>query len=140
VSTRDRGEPLGIVELLLGDLQRRLKEYDRCSRSATPHDVLIATEASTPRTAHGRSVARSSAWSRTPCEALLRGQVQAGHLDPRGRGSGSGTLLFSDGGEVVVTSTAEERAMSRATGNWRWSARAGGAGAHRIGRQRKFAD
>ncbi|HWO08425.1 MAG TPA: ATP-dependent chaperone ClpB [Polyangiaceae bacterium] len=105
-----------IVELLLGDLQRRLKEYDLELEVSDAARRLIATDGHDP--AYGARPLRR-AIQRLVENPLARSLLE-GRFKPNTRikvdaDPGSGTLLFSDGGEVVVTSTADDRRDVRAT-------------------------
>ncbi len=105
-----------IVELLLGDLERRLKEYDLELEVSDAARRLIATDGYDP--AYGARPLRRAIQRLVEnplARALLEGRFKPGTKIKVDADTGSGTLLFTDGGEVFVTSTAEERRDARAT-------------------------
>jgi ATP-dependent Clp protease ATP-binding subunit ClpA len=99
-----------IVDFLLADLSRRLADHD-LELDVTPQArTLIAREGNDP--AYGARPLRRSIQRLVEnplARALLEGRFKPGTLikvdaDPVG-----GTIVFSDGGQTIVTSTAEER-------------------------------
>ncbi|CAN5777384.1 hypothetical protein BH24CHL5_BH24CHL5_03640 [soil metagenome] len=103
-----------IVGLLLDDLGRRLGEHDLTLDVTPAARRLIAGEGHDPgygarplRRAIQRLVENPLA------KALLEGRFKPGTTIKVDADTGSGTLLFSDGGETLVTSTGEQRRDSR---------------------------
>ena len=99
-----------IVELLLDDLARRLAEHDLALEVTPAARRLIVTEGHDPvygarplRRAIQRLVENPLA------RVLLEGRFKPGTQIKVDADPGSGTLLFTDGGETVVTTTSDER-------------------------------
>ena len=105
-----------IVDLLLADLSRRLGEHDLELEITEAARRLIAAEGHDPafgarplRRAIQRLVENPLA------RALLEGRFKPGTRIKVDADPVSGTLLFTDGGTTVVTSTADERRDVRGT-------------------------
>jgi len=99
-----------IVELLLGDLSRRLAEHDLALEVTPAARRLVAAEGHDP--AYGarplkRSIQRLV--ENPLARALLEGRFKPGTTIKVDADAGSGTLLFSAGAETVVASAADER-------------------------------
>jgi ATP-dependent Clp protease ATP-binding subunit ClpA len=99
-----------IVELLLSDLTRRLTEHDLTLEVTPAARRLIATEGFDP--AYGarplkRSIQRLV--ENPLARALLEGRFKPGTTVRVDADPGSGTLLFSDGAETVVTTAGDGR-------------------------------
>jgi ATP-dependent Clp protease ATP-binding subunit ClpB len=99
-----------IVELLLADLTRRLAENDLTLEVTVGARQLIAAEGFDP--AYGarplkRSIQRLV--ENPLARALLEGKFKPGTAIKVDADPQSGTLLFTSGGETVVTNSAEER-------------------------------
>jgi ATP-dependent Clp protease ATP-binding subunit ClpA len=99
-----------IVELLLGDLTRRLAEHDLTLEVTPAARQLVATEGFDP--AYGarplkRSIQRLL--ENPLARALLEGKFKPGTTIKVDADPGSGTLLFTSGGETVVANAADER-------------------------------
>jgi len=99
-----------IVDLLLEDLSRRLIDHDLALDVTPAARRLIINEGLDPaygarplRRAIQRLVENSLA------RALLEGKFRPGTRIKVDADPGSGTLVFSDGGDTVVTSSASER-------------------------------
>ena len=98
------------MDLLLADLSRRLADSDLELDVTPAARELIATEGSDP--AYGarplqRAIQRLV--ENPLARALLEGRFKPGTKIKVDADPVSGTLIFSDGGEVMVTSTADER-------------------------------
>jgi ATP-dependent Clp protease ATP-binding subunit ClpA len=105
-----------IVDLLLADLSRRLADSDLELEVTPQARKLIATDAYDP--AYGARPLRRAIQRLVEnplARALLEGRFKPGTKIKVDADAVSGTLLFSDGGEVVVTSTADERRDVRGT-------------------------
>ena len=106
-----------IVELLLADLARRLAEHDLELEVTPAARRLIATEGYDP--AYGARPLRRAIQRLVEnplARALLEGRFKPGTTIKVDADPGSGTLLFTDGGETVVTSDrrgAARRAFAR---------------------------
>jgi ATP-dependent Clp protease ATP-binding subunit ClpB len=99
-----------IVELLLGDLTRRLAENDLTLEVTPAARQLVAAEGFDP--AYGarplkRSIQRLV--ENPLARALLEGRFQPGSTIKVDADPGSGTLLFTSGGETVVANAGDER-------------------------------
>ena len=99
-----------IVDLLLGDLSRRLAEHDLALEVTPAARRLIAAEGHDP--AYGarplkRSIQRLV--ENPLARALLEGRFKPGTTIKVDADAGSGTLLFSDGADTVVATAADER-------------------------------
>jgi ATP-dependent Clp protease ATP-binding subunit ClpA len=99
-----------IVELLLGDLTRRLTEHDLTLEVTPAARQLVAAEGFDP--AYGarplkRSIQRLV--ENPLARALLEGKFKPGTTIKVDADPGSGTLLFTAGGETVVANAADER-------------------------------
>ena len=99
-----------IVEILLGDLTRRLAEHDLTLEVTPGARQLIAAEGFDP--AYGarplkRSIQRLV--ENPLARALLEGRFKPGTTIKVDADAGSGTLLFTSGGETVVTNASDER-------------------------------
>jgi ATP-dependent Clp protease ATP-binding subunit ClpB len=99
-----------IVELLLGDLTRRLTEHDLTLEVTPAARQLVAAEGFDP--AYGarplkRSIQRLV--ENPLARALLEGKFKPGTTIKVDADPGSGTLLFSSGGETVVAHASDER-------------------------------
>ncbi|MEP7158472.1 MAG: ATP-dependent chaperone ClpB [Chloroflexota bacterium] len=104
-----------IVELLLGDLSRRLAEHDLTLDVTVAARQLIAAEGFDP--AYGarplkRSIQRLV--ENPLARSLLEGKFKTGATVKVDADPGSGTLLFSSGDETVVASAGDERRDARA--------------------------
>jgi ATP-dependent Clp protease ATP-binding subunit ClpB len=99
-----------IVDFLLADLSRRLADHD-LELDVTPQArTLIAREGNDP--AYGARPLRRSIQRLVEnplARALLEGRFKPGTLIKVDADPVSGTIVFSDGGQTIVTSTAEER-------------------------------
>ncbi len=105
-----------IVDLLLADLSRRLADSDLELDVTPAARQLIATDGSDP--AYGARPLRRAIQRLVEnplARALLEGRFKPGTKIKVDADPVSGTLLFSDGGEVMVTSTADERRDVRGT-------------------------
>jgi ATP-dependent Clp protease ATP-binding subunit ClpB len=105
-----------IVDLLLADLSRRLSDSDLELDVTPAARQLIATDGSDP--AYGARPLRRAIQRLVEnplARALLEGRFKPGTKIKVDADPVSGTLLFSDGGEVVVTSTSDERRDVRGT-------------------------
>jgi ATP-dependent Clp protease ATP-binding subunit ClpB len=99
-----------IVELLLADLGRRLDEHDLELEITPSARTLIAREGHDP--AYGARPLRRSIQRLVEnplARALLEGHFKAGTRIKVDADPVSGTLVFSDGGETIVTTAADER-------------------------------
>jgi ATP-dependent Clp protease ATP-binding subunit ClpB len=99
-----------IVDLLLADLARRLKEHDLELNVTPAARRLIATEGHD--LAYGARPLRRSIQRLVEnplAKALLEGRFKPGATITVDADPLSGTLLFSDGGETVVTTAADGR-------------------------------
>ena len=129
-----------IVDLLLGDLSRRLADNDLELDVTPAARHLIATDGYDP--AYGARPLRRAIQRLVEnplARALLEGRFKPGTKIKVDADPVSGTLLFSDGGDVVVTSTAEERRDVRGTDSGADSRRleeAAAVGADRNGESR----
>jgi ATP-dependent Clp protease ATP-binding subunit ClpA len=99
-----------IVELLLGDLTRRLADHDLTLEVTPAARQLVATEGFDP--AYGarplkRSIQRLV--ENPLARALLEGKFKPGTTIKVDADTGSGTLLFTAGDETVVANAADER-------------------------------
>ena len=105
-----------IVDLLLADLSRRLSDSDLELDVTPAARQLIATDGYDP--AYGARPLRRAIQRLVEnplARALLEGRFKPGTKIKVDADPVSGTLLFSDGGEVMVTSTADERRDVRGT-------------------------
>ena len=105
-----------IVDLLLADLSRRLAEHDLELEITDAARRLIAAEGHDP--AFGARPLRRSIQRLVEnplAKALLEGRFKPGTRIKVDADPVSGTLLFSDGGTIVATSTADERRDVRGT-------------------------
>ena len=99
-----------IVDLLVADLGKRLGEHDLQLELTPAARRLIATEGHDP--AYGARPLRRAIQRLVEnplARALLEGHFKPGTTIKVDADPGSGTLLFSDGGETVVTNSASER-------------------------------
>jgi ATP-dependent Clp protease ATP-binding subunit ClpB len=99
-----------IVELLLGDLSRRLADHDLELEVTPAAQSLIAREGHDP--AYGARPLRRSIQRLVEnplARALLEGQFKPGRRIKVDADPVSGTLVFSDGGQTIVTSASAER-------------------------------
>ncbi len=99
-----------IVDLLLADLARRLSEHDLELDITPAARTLIAREGHDP--AYGARPLRRSIQRLVEnplARALLEGRFKPGTRIKVDADPVSGTLVFSDGGETIVTTTADER-------------------------------
>jgi ATP-dependent Clp protease ATP-binding subunit ClpB len=99
-----------IVDLLLGDLSRRLAEHDLALEVTGAARRLIAAEGHDP--AYGARPLRRSIQRLVEnplARALLEGRFKPGTTIKVDADAGSGTLLFSAGDETVVANAADER-------------------------------
>ena len=99
-----------IVELLLGDLSRRLAEHDLELEVTDAARRLIATDGHDP--AYGARPLRRAIQRLVEnplARALLEGRFKPGTKIKVDADTGSGALLFSDGTDTVVTTAGEER-------------------------------
>jgi ATP-dependent Clp protease ATP-binding subunit ClpB len=99
-----------IVELLLADLTRRLTEHDLTLEVTPAARQLIAAEGYDP--VYGarplkRSIQRLV--ENPLARALLEGKFKPGTTIKVDADAGSGTLLFTSGGETVVANATDER-------------------------------
>ncbi|MGI8928531.1 MAG: AAA family ATPase, partial [Candidatus Limnocylindrales bacterium] len=104
-----------IVDLLLADLSRRLSDHDLELEVTPAARQVIISEGFDP--AYGARPLRRAIQRLVEnplARALLEGKFKAGNRIKVDADPISGTLLFTDGGEVVVTSTAEQRRDVRA--------------------------
>jgi ATP-dependent Clp protease ATP-binding subunit ClpA len=104
-----------VVELLLADLSRRLADHDLELEVTPAARRLIVGEGYDP--AYGARPLRRAIQRLVEnplARALLEGRFKPGTRIKVDADPGSGTLLFSDGGETVVTTTGEERRDARA--------------------------
>ncbi|HUG48780.1 MAG TPA: ATP-dependent chaperone ClpB [Candidatus Limnocylindria bacterium] len=122
-----------IVDLLLDDLQRRLAEHDLELEPTPAARQLIAAEGYDPafgarplRRAIQRLVENPLA------KALLEGRFAPGTRIKLDADPVSGTLIFGDGGETVVTSTAGGRRDARGAAREEQPAGVGGNGSERL--------
>ena len=108
-------EDLGrIVDLLLADLSRRLTEHDLELEVTPAARQLIIAEGFDP--AYGARPLRRAIQRLVEnplAKALLEGRFKPGTRIKVDADPVSGTLLFSDGGETIVTSTSSERRDGR---------------------------
>jgi ATP-dependent Clp protease ATP-binding subunit ClpB len=103
-----------IVELLLADLSRRLADHDLTLEVTPAARRLIAGEGFDP--AYGARPLRRSIQRLVEnplARALLEGRFKPGTTIKVDADPVSGTLIFSDGGETVVTSAEQERRDAR---------------------------
>jgi ATP-dependent Clp protease ATP-binding subunit ClpB len=109
-------EDLGhIVELLLADLARRLADHDLELEVTSAARMLVAGEGHDP--AYGARPLRRAIQRLVEnplARSLLDGRFKPGTLIKVDADPVSGTLIFTDGGNTVVTSTAGERRDVRA--------------------------
>jgi ATP-dependent Clp protease ATP-binding subunit ClpA len=99
-----------IVDLLLADLSRRLADHDLELEISPSARTVIASEGHDP--AYGARPLRRSIQRLVEnplARALLEGRFKPGTRIKIDADPGSGTLVFSDGGETFVTSAAGER-------------------------------
>ncbi len=99
-----------IVELLLADLSRRLSDHELTLEVTPAARQLIAGEGFDP--AYGARPLRRSIQRLVEnplARALLEGRFKPGTTIKVDADPVSGTLLFSDGGETMVTSAGQER-------------------------------
>jgi ATP-dependent Clp protease ATP-binding subunit ClpB len=104
-----------VVELLLADLSRRLADHDLELEVTPAARRLIVGEGYDP--AYGARPLRRAIQRLVEnplARALLEGRFKPGTRIKVDADPGSGTLLFSDGGATVVTTTGEERRDARA--------------------------
>jgi ATP-dependent Clp protease ATP-binding subunit ClpB len=99
-----------IVEILLSDLERRLEEHDLRLEVTPQSRALIAREGHDP--AFGarplkRAIQRLV--ENPLARALLEGKFRPGTTIRVDADPATGTLVFSDGGETLVTSASDER-------------------------------
>jgi len=116
-----------IVELLLEDLARRLTEHDLALEVTPAARRLIATEGHDP--AYGARPLRRAIQRLVEnplARALLEGRFKPGTQIKVDADPGSGTLLFTDGGDTVVTSVGDERRDARSAAEREEPATAGG--------------
>ena len=104
------GDLAHIVELLLGDLTRRLADHELTLEVTPAASQLIAAEGFDP--AYGarplkRSIQRLV--ENPLARALLEGKFKPGSTIKVDADAGSGTLLFTSGGETVVANATDER-------------------------------
>ncbi len=104
------GDLAHIVELLLGDLTRRLADHELTLEVTPAASQLIAAEGFDP--AYGarplkRSIQRLV--ENPLARALLEGKFKPGSTIKADADAGSGTLLFTSGGETVVANATDER-------------------------------
>jgi ATP-dependent Clp protease ATP-binding subunit ClpB len=107
-----------IVELLLADLSERLADHDLALEITPAARTLIAAEGHDP--AYGARPLRRSIQRLVEnplAKALLDGRFKPGTTIKVDADPLSGTLLFNDGGEAVVTSASAERRDVRTTGS-----------------------
>jgi ATP-dependent Clp protease ATP-binding subunit ClpB len=103
-----------IVDLLLADLSRRLSEHDLELDVTPAARQLIISEGFDP--AYGARPLRRSIQRLVEnplAKALLEGRFKPGTRIKVDADPVSGTLLFGDGGDVLVTSTSDERRDGR---------------------------
>jgi ATP-dependent Clp protease ATP-binding subunit ClpB len=103
-----------IVDLLLRDLERRLADHELELEVAPAARRLIATEGHDP--AYGARPLRRAIQRLVEnplARALLEGRFKPGTRIKVDADALSGTLVFTDGGESVVTSSAGERRDAR---------------------------
>ncbi len=99
-----------VVDLLLTDLARRLSEHDLELDITPAARTLIAREGHDP--AYGARPLRRSIQRLVEnplARALLEGRFKAGTRIKVDADPVSGTLVFSDGGDTIVTTAADER-------------------------------
>ncbi|MEO6349642.1 MAG: ATP-dependent chaperone ClpB [Candidatus Limnocylindrales bacterium] len=104
-----------IVELLLADLARRLADHDLVLEITPAARMLIASEGHDP--AYGARPLRRSIQRLVEnplAKALLDGRFKRGTTIKVDADPVSGTLIFTDGGETVVTNASDERRDVRA--------------------------
>jgi ATP-dependent Clp protease ATP-binding subunit ClpB len=98
-----------IVELLLADLERRLADHDLELEVTPQAQSLIATDGHDP--AYGARPLRRSIQRLVEnplARTLLEGRFKPGTRIQVDADPASGTLLFTDGGETVVTTASAE--------------------------------
>jgi ATP-dependent Clp protease ATP-binding subunit ClpB len=127
-----------IVDFLLADLSRRLADHD-LELDVTPQArTLIAREGHDP--AYGARPLRRSIQRLVEnplARALLEGRFKPGTLIKVDADPVSGTIVFSDGGQTIVTSATDERRDIRGSSSERDSdspvtAPVGGNGSSRL--------
>jgi ATP-dependent Clp protease ATP-binding subunit ClpA len=104
-----------IVDLLLADLERRLADHDLEMQITPAARRVIAADGYDP--AYGARPLRRSIQRLVEnplARALLEGRFKPGTRIMVEADPGSGTLLFGDGGETVVTSSGADRRDVRA--------------------------
>jgi ATP-dependent Clp protease ATP-binding subunit ClpB len=107
-----------IVDLLLRDLERRLADHDLELEVSAAARRLIATEGYDP--AYGARPLRRAIQRLVEnplAKALLEGRFTPGSRIKVDADALSGTLIFTGGGDSVVTSTASERRDARGDGS-----------------------
>ena len=99
-----------IVEILLEDLAKRLGDHDLALEVTPAAQTLVAREGHDP--AYGARPLRRSIQRLVEnplARALLEGRFKPGTRIKVDADPVSGTLVFTDGGETVVTTAADER-------------------------------
>src|SRR4051812_42032409 len=99
-----------IVDLLLADLSRRLADHDLELEITQQARTLIAREGYDP--AYGARPLRRAIQRLVEnplAQALLEGRFKPGTLIKVDADPAGGTIVFSDGGQTIVTSAADER-------------------------------